>query len=377
MMKIGNLEVHGIVYTVKNLLNSKVYIGITSQEYGFKGRYDASGNSSIERVYNYHMRVKNRNPQYTHPLLSSINKYGFDAFEVNEILDVAFSYEELTIKEMTYIQLFNSYKNGYNQTIGGEGRKGKQGENHIDARPIYCLNDGNRFGAIVVAEEYYNLNRGTIRHYLSGAQKSAGTLEDGTRLVWSYEEDYLRLSPEEIEAKIIEANKDWRLGSANSRARAIVCLNTREIFSTAKEASDKYGVERGNLSGRLSSKKPKSLGSLNGEKLTWRYLEDYNKMSEEDILEFIRVANEGNKGKNNPSAKSVICLNNLKIYDTMKEAEADTTAKGAEISNCCRGKKKTSKSYSWMYLSDYNKIKDMNMTIDELHKWKKNKYQKK
>ena len=225
--------------------------------------------------------------------------------------------------------------------------------------------------------EYYNLNRGTICNYLSGAQKSAGTLEDGTRLVWSYEEDYLRLSPEEIEAKIIEANKDWRLGSANSRARAIVCLNTREIFSTAKEASDKYGVERGNLSGRLSSKKPKSLGSLNGEKLTWRYLEDYNKMSEEDILEFIRVANEGNKGKNNPSAKSVICLNNLKIYDTMKEAEADTTAKGAEISNCCRGKKKTSKSYSWMYLSDYNKIKDMNMTIDELHKWKKNKYQKK
>lgn len=172
----------------------------------------------------------------------------------------------------------------------------------------------------------------------------------------------------------MEANKDWRLGSANARAKAIVCLNTREIFPTAKEASDKYGVERGNLSGRLSSKKPKSLGSLNGERLTWRYLEEGNKMSEEDIVEFIRIANEGNKGKYNPSSKSVICLNTMNIYDTMKNAEEYTTAKASEISNCCRGKKKTSKSYSWMYLSDYEKIKDSNMTIELLHNWKKNKY---
>lgn len=198
IMELNRSNIYGIIYKVENKLNEKVYIGITTQYYGFKGRYDAGGDTSIERIYNYHMRVKARNPKYTHPLLNAINKYGFDAFDVNEKFDIAFNSEDLINKEMKYIDMFNSYKNGYNQTLGGEGRKGKQGESHFDARTIVCLNDGKKFGAIVLAEEYYNLSRGTIWHCLSGAQKSAGTIEDGTRLVWEYEEDYLKLSSNEI-----------------------------------------------------------------------------------------------------------------------------------------------------------------------------------
>ena len=52
MMKIGNLEVYGIIYKIENLVNGKVYIGQTIQ--GFDKRYSENGINSVEKVYNHH-----------------------------------------------------------------------------------------------------------------------------------------------------------------------------------------------------------------------------------------------------------------------------------------------------------------------------------
>lgn len=40
-MKIGNIEAYGIIYKIENLINKKVYIGQTTRNNGFKGRYNA------------------------------------------------------------------------------------------------------------------------------------------------------------------------------------------------------------------------------------------------------------------------------------------------------------------------------------------------
>lgn len=126
MVRIKNLniEVFGIIYKIANTKNGKVYIGQTKDKYGFNGRYNSKG-IGIERVYNYHKRCKfyGKKDCNAH-LLNSIEKYGFEAFEVVEIFDVAFSQTELDIKEMTYIQLYDSFKNGYNRTLGSGGNKG-------------------------------------------------------------------------------------------------------------------------------------------------------------------------------------------------------------------------------------------------------------
>ena len=45
MVKIGNLEVHGIIYKIENLVNHKVYIGQTTQ--GFNKRYNYSGKDTL------------------------------------------------------------------------------------------------------------------------------------------------------------------------------------------------------------------------------------------------------------------------------------------------------------------------------------------
>lgn len=116
-------ERYGIIYKITNKVNGKVYIGITTNKKGFKGRYNYKG-KGIERVYNYHKHYSKNNKHNDH-LLKSIEKYGFDVWEVIEEFDICYSQEELNEKEVYYIDLYeshNSYK-GYNKTFGGNGIK--------------------------------------------------------------------------------------------------------------------------------------------------------------------------------------------------------------------------------------------------------------
>lgn len=119
MLKIGNLQVYGIIYGIENKINNKWYIGQTTKYNGFKGRYNNKG-EGIERVYNYHKYNKDKNNKCNGHLLRSIEKYGFDAFEIHEEMDYAFSKYELDIKEKCWILIKDSFKNGYNRCEGGD-----------------------------------------------------------------------------------------------------------------------------------------------------------------------------------------------------------------------------------------------------------------
>lgn len=103
-MKIGNLKVYGIIYKITNLMNGKIYIGQTI--HGFNRRYK----NNLE-VYTKNSHLK-----------SSIKKYGIDNFDVNKIIDFAFSSLELDIKEKIWIKYYKSYDDnlGYNKTTGGK-----------------------------------------------------------------------------------------------------------------------------------------------------------------------------------------------------------------------------------------------------------------
>ena len=127
-MKIGYIECYGIIYKIVNKINNKVYIGQTIR--GFNERYCYKGNNDIERVYRHHLSNKiYKKTSYNNHILNSIEKYGFGAFEVNKIFDVAFSKEELDIKERLWILIYNSTNSryGYNNRDGGS--RGKATEN--------------------------------------------------------------------------------------------------------------------------------------------------------------------------------------------------------------------------------------------------------
>lgn len=119
MIKIGNILAYGIIYKITNKVNGKVYIGQTTSSNGFNGRYPF-GSSGINRVFKYHEYNKKHNFSYNPHLYSAILKYGEDNFEVSEIFDIAFSKQELDIKEKIYIKYFNCIKDGYNRLEGGQ-----------------------------------------------------------------------------------------------------------------------------------------------------------------------------------------------------------------------------------------------------------------
>lgn len=54
-------------------------------------------------------------------------------------------------------------------------------------------------------------------------------------------------------------------------------------------------------------------------------------------------------GKNNPSAKRIICLNNNKIFDYMKLAAQEYNLDLSSIVKCCKGKINNTKGYQFNY----------------------------
>lgn len=126
-MKIGNLEVYGVIYKITNNVNGKVYIGQTTNKDGFRGRYPISKKKNpIIGVYRHHKYLLEKADKGCNKhLLNSISRYGYDAFSVCETFDIAFSKAELNIKEDFWILYYNSVDNdfGYNKRFGGTNGK--------------------------------------------------------------------------------------------------------------------------------------------------------------------------------------------------------------------------------------------------------------
>lgn len=90
----------GIIYKITNKVNGKSYIGQT--------RY------TLEFRWRQHIHKKDNT--YFH---NAIRKYGVENFE-KEILEEC-DYTDLNKREIYYIAKYDSFKNGYNLTIGGDG----------------------------------------------------------------------------------------------------------------------------------------------------------------------------------------------------------------------------------------------------------------
>lgn len=90
-------------------------------------------------------------------------------------------------------------KNGMYGKQHTEITKSKMSENHADfsyenhprATKVICITTGKIFNTIKEGAEYYSINRNSIISCCRGKYKSAGKLEDGTKLVWMYYKDYL------------------------------------------------------------------------------------------------------------------------------------------------------------------------------------------
>jgi hypothetical protein len=144
-------------------------------------------------------------------------------------------------------------------------------------------------------------------------------------------------------------------GENNPIARKIICVETGIIFNSIADASRKYNVTISNI---VRVCKGKGDGSSSGG-YRWMYYEDY--LNSEHINE---------KYKN---GKSVICLNNHKIYTKISEAYNETGIAIQSIISCCKGRIKSAgrdkvlnNKLVWMYYEDYLKLHNETEEIEEI-----------
>lgn len=96
-----------IIYRILNKVNGKSYIGLTTL-------------NLAQRKHQHWLNSRNKSKKDKQAIYLAINKYGWDNFEWQELCS-ALSKKDLIELEKYFITEYNSFLNGYNCTIGGEG----------------------------------------------------------------------------------------------------------------------------------------------------------------------------------------------------------------------------------------------------------------
>lgn len=167
------------IYKMTNVITNKIYIGITRRD--------------LQKRINNHIR-NSKKPRYK--LQRAIFKYGIDSFSI-EVVCEKLSRAEAMSKEIELIAFYNSYKGGYNSTIGGECPTQSRGH-------IYWTEDSKR-------------------RYSESRKKWLET-EDGLKFRQQARERFLILKPEQYitpETRIEAAKKykEWLYNTDAGHAR--------------------------------------------------------------------------------------------------------------------------------------------------------------
>lgn len=101
----------GYIYKFTNKVNSKVYVG---QTYNLQVRLNSHKSKAL--------KIKNK-------FYNAVRKYGWDNFEFSVLSTVSADTKEelntlLDKLEIEYIKQYDSYKSGYNSTLGGHSKRG-------------------------------------------------------------------------------------------------------------------------------------------------------------------------------------------------------------------------------------------------------------
>lgn len=101
------------IYKIENKINHKIYVGRSID---------------IEQRWQHHIWESNNSnlPQYNYTIHRALRKYGFNNFTFSIIEEC--SENLLNEKEKYWIQYYDSYQNGYNETLGGDTGPSLPGE---------------------------------------------------------------------------------------------------------------------------------------------------------------------------------------------------------------------------------------------------------
>ena len=280
---------------------------------------------------NYHRN----NPNCNNKFVNSIRKWGWNAFE-GRVLEEVYE-EDLNELEKFYIEYFDSFKNGYNSTLGGEGTRGHNPYANKTEEEMKEIKEKLSKSQIIAQkkrfqdpEEREKISAGQRKRYKDPKERKKQSIvnkkrwEDKERRKkqsetikkhWEdknerekqsivqrkrWEDQELREKISKIQRKNwedqeyrekqnIAQRKRWEnaeekekiTGEKNGRAKSVYCNELNIVFSYIKIAEEYC---KNVLNSKISSisaacnGKLKSTGKLtNGAKLTWNWTENVDK----------------------------------------------------------------------------------------------------
>lgn len=254
-----------IVYKITNRINGKVYIGQTTR--------------SLEKRWKEHCQLSHG----CQLMYRAIIKHGKENFTVEQI-DVACTREELDAKEVYWIKFYDSMNRnkGYNLDSGGNKCKKRSPETIvklINANKGRWAGEKNpKFGKghLFTGQNnsfYGKKHTDETKKKLSAKIKGRTLSEEWKKKIGDAERGekhwlYGKHQSEEVKRKISETKKGKYGGSKNPRARAVVCIETGEVFKCGLDACLKYRLARSTLCCHLRGRN-KTCGGYH-----WRYVDD-------------------------------------------------------------------------------------------------------
>lgn len=283
------------VYQILNTKNGKRYIGVSID---------------CRRRWKQHTRKLNSNTHENVHLQNAWNKYGQCSFEFSTV-EVCLE-DLLAQREIFWIQQFNSYQNGYNRSLGGDGtflarfspernrkiserQRGKKkphlsGDKSPTASPVVCLNTGVSYGSAITASNELSLSYPSIIRSCKYHTKVRGS-----DYVFVKASDYAQMTELDI-ASIIERSNHTRDNMGSVR-RSVICLNTGEIFTSPKDASKKYHRSYSNLMHCCRGEAHSYGQSPDGTPLAWMYYDEYINADSKTIYDRIYKAKHRGKSR--------------------------------------------------------------------------------
>lgn len=275
----------GYVYSITSPSN-KVYVGITL--------------TTPKNRFREHIAFSKRGNS-NRKISNAFRKYGPDNLKLStlEILEHDVKeelYKALCEREKFHIHNLDTFINGYNCTLGGEGTVGLVGE----------LN------------QFY------------GKKHKPETIQRLRELA------SVRKHTEETKRKISEAGKG-RVHSKESiekmkqrkERKQVICLDTKETFDSITDCSNYFKITRSDIRKVCEGKRITAHG------MKFRYVID-------SVIQEVQEPE-------NKRIKRIKCVQTNKTYDSITECCADLGVRHQHVSAILRGRQKTTKGYSFIY----------------------------
>lgn len=271
------------IYKITNLIDNKVYIGLTTR--------------TVEARWKEHCRHGSQQ------IDDAIQIYGIENFQIETLEECDESI--LDDREKYWIDYYNSFKNGYNNTYGGRGNNFIMTDKSDIVLQLW--RDGLTINKIV---EKTSLNVETVRGYLN----KNGITKEQIRERANY---YIGLSKSrpvlqyDLDGNFI---KEWNTAV---EAANTLNLNSKYITSTCRGHQKTYSG------------------------MKWKYKDDSNPLF---------------KISNGSQPVSQFSLNGdfIKSYHSIGEAAKETNIDRASISKACAGILQTAGKFKWEYKKEVN-----------------------